>query len=119
LAPAGYKQIGPGLWYPSDVGRQQYNVTPPPDPVKYPLDMSTIEQKGPAQLGPDGTTELAPGYFAPTPNTLNPEPPWSPPQRLIDIRDIIEVPKGTLAPWGYIEYLPGWWAPDPSRGGPR
>jgi hypothetical protein len=118
LAPAGYKQIGPGLWYPSDVDRQQYNVTPPPDAVKYPLDMSTIEQKGPGQLGPYGTTELAPGYFAPTPNTLNPQPPWSPPQRPIDIRDIIEVPKGTLAPWGYVEYLPGWWAPDPSRGGP-
>jgi hypothetical protein len=119
LAPALSKQIGPGLFYPSDIDRQQYNVTPPPDPVKYPLDMGSIVQKGPGELGPYGTTQLAPGYFAPTPSTLNLEPPWSPPQQPVDIRDIIQVPKGTLAPWGYTEYLPGWWAPDPSRGGPR
>ena len=36
-----------------------------------------------------GTAELAPGIFAPTPNTLFPEPRWSPPQAPIDIRDII------------------------------
>jgi hypothetical protein len=119
LAPAGYKQIGPDLWYPSDVDRQQYNVTPPPDPVKYPLDMSTLVQTSPGQLGPYGTTQLAPGYFAPTPNPLLPAPTnWPTPQRPVDIRDVIAVPAGTLAPWGYVEYLPGWWAPDPTRGGP-
>jgi hypothetical protein len=119
LAPSGYKQIGPDIWYPSDVDRQQYNVTPPPNPVKYPLDMADIVQKGPGQLGPYGSKELAPGYFAPGPNPYSPETSWPPPQRPVDIRDIIDIPKGTLAPWGYVEYLPGWWVPDPNAGGPR
>lgn len=118
LAPSGYKQIGPDIWYPSDVDRQQYNVTPPPNPVKYPLDVSDIVQKPPGQLGPFGSKELAPGYFAPAPNPYSPETSWPAPQRPVDIRDIIQVPEGTLAPWGYVEYLPGWWVSDPLRGGP-
>jgi hypothetical protein len=77
--------------------------------------MNDIVQVAPGKLGPSGTTELAPGIFAPTPNTLFPEPRWSPPEAAIDIRDIIQVPKGQLAPWGYTEYLPGWWAPGPPR----
>lgn len=116
LAPFGTKQIGPGLYYPSN--DQTYFATPAPPAAKWPLDMNHIVQVAPGQLGPYGTTELAPGIFAPTPSTLNPEPPWSPPQAPIDIRDVIEVPKGQLAPWGYREYLPGWFAPDQACGGP-
>lgn len=116
LAPYGTKQIGPGLWYPSN--DSTYNVTPPPDPVKYPLDMADIAHPGPGGLGPFGSKELAPGYFAPGPDPYSPESSWPPPKQPVDIRDIIQVPQGTLAPWGYKEYLPGWWAPDPLRGGP-
>lgn len=112
LAPYGTKQIGPGLWYPSN--DQSYFVTPPPPPAQYPLDMNDIVHVGPGKLGPYGTTELAPGIFAPAPNSLWPEPKWSPPQAPIDIRDVIQVPVGQLAPWGYQEYLPGWFAPRPS-----
>jgi hypothetical protein len=116
LAPSNTRQIGPGLYYPFD--NQQFNVTPPPPPAKYPLDMNDIVHVAPGQLGPSNSTQLAPGIFAPTPSTLNLEPPWSPPQRPVDIRDIIQVPQGQLAPWGYREYLPGWWTPDPSPSGP-
>lgn len=114
LAPYGSKQIGPGLWYPSN--DQTYFVTPPPPPAKYPLDMNDIVQVGPGKLGPYGSTELAPGIFAPAPNSLWPTGAWPKPEAPIDIRDVIQVPAGQLAPWGYREYLPGWWVPDPSRG---
>jgi hypothetical protein len=40
LAPHGYVQIGPNQWYPFE--DNQYSVHPPPDPVKYPLDMHDI-----------------------------------------------------------------------------
>ena len=116
LAPYGTKQIGPGLWYPSN--DSSYNVTPPPAPVKYPLDMADIAHPGPGGLGPFGSKELAPGYFAPGPDPYSPESSWPPPKQPVDIRDVIQVPEGTLAPWGYVEYVPGWWAPDPLRGGP-
>lgn len=116
LAPPGYVQIGPELWYPFQ--DNQYSVHPPPDPVKHPLDMHDITQVAPGGPGPWGSSELAPGYFAPDPRKVwDVQPAWPPPQAPIDIRDIIRVPPGELAPWGYREYLPGWWAPDVSHDG--
>jgi hypothetical protein len=118
LAPHGYTQIGPNLWYPFE--DNQYSVHPPPDPVKYPLDMHDITQVAPGQVGPWGTSELAPGYFAPDPRRVwDVQPPWGPPKQPVDIRDIVRVPAGEKAPWGYKEYLPGWFAPDITRDGPR
>jgi hypothetical protein len=110
LAPRGYVQIGPNQWYPFE--DNQMSVHPPPDPVKYPLDMHDIQHLAPGSLGPTGTTELAPGWFTPDPRHFyGPQPPWVP-QQPVDIRDIIRVPAGEQAPWGYKEYLPGWFAPD-------
>lgn len=118
LAPAGTRQIGPGLYYPYN--DQQYNVTPPPPPAKYPLDMNDIVRVPEGQLAPWGTKELSPGFFSRTPFSHDvADPPWLAPQRPIDIRDVIQVPPGQLAPWGYREYLPGWFAPDPAAAGPR
>ncbi|KMO67027.1 hypothetical protein [Mycolicibacterium chlorophenolicum] len=113
LAPFGTRQIGPGLYYPYN--DQQYNVTPPPPPAKYPLDMNDILQVPKGQLAPWGTKELSPGFFSPSPSSHDvADPPWSAPEMPIDIREVIEVPEGQLAPPGYKEYLPGWFAPDPS-----
>ena len=118
LAPPGTRQIGPGLFYPYN--DQQYNVTPPPPPAKYPLDMNDIVQVPTGQLAPSGTKELSPGFFSPSPFSHDvADPPWSARKRPIDIRDIIQVPAGQLAPWGYKEYLPGWFAPDPAAFGQR
>jgi hypothetical protein len=103
LAPFGTRQIGPGLCYPYN--DQQYNVTPPPPPAKYPLDMNDIIQVPKGQLAPWGTKELSPS------SDDIADPPWSAPKSPIDIREMIEVPKGQLAPPGYKEYLPGWFAP--------
>jgi hypothetical protein len=110
LAPRGYVQIGPNQWYPFE--DNQMSVHPPPDPVKYPLDMHDIQHLAPGSLGPTGTSELAPGWFTPDPRHFyGPQPPWVPKQP-VDIRDIVRVPAGEQAPWGYKEYLPGWFAPD-------
>lgn len=118
LAPAGTKQIGPGLYYPYDDA--SYRVPPPPPEAKYPLDIKDITQLRPGELAPWGTKELAPGFYSPTPDSHEVlDPPWSPPQQPIDVRDIVHIPKGQLAPWGYREYLPGWWVPDRSAFGPR
>jgi hypothetical protein len=67
-----------------------------------------------------GTSELAPGYFAPDPRAVwDVQPPWGPPKQPIDIRDIIHVPAGEKAPWAYKEYLAGWFAPDITFDGPH
>lgn len=117
-APSGYTQIGPNQWYPFEDNQQ--SVHPPPDPVKYPLDMHDIRPPGPDGLGPWGTSEIAPGYFAPDPRSVwDVQPPWPPPKQPVDIRDIIHVPDGEKAPWGYKEYLPGWFAPDITFDGPH
>jgi PPE family protein/PE family protein len=113
LAPHGYMQVGPGLFYPAPDPSPGFGTPPPPPPAKHPLDIADIVTKAPGQLGPAGTQQLIPGYFAPDPNAFyQPSPPWSP-KEPIDVRDIIQVPKGTLAPWGYVEYLPGWFVPGP------
>jgi hypothetical protein len=41
-APYGFTQIGPNLWYPDP--HPGYDNAPPPDPVKYPLDVPDIRQ---------------------------------------------------------------------------
>jgi hypothetical protein len=116
LAPNNTVQIGPSLYYPSP--GSDLNVTPPPPPAKYPLDIGDIVSRAPGQLGPSGHVEIARtpegSYWAPDPNAgYQPSPPWSAPQRPIDVRDVIQVPAGQLAPWGYVEYLPGWFVPGP------
>lgn len=118
LAPPDTRQIGPGLYYPYH--DQQFNVTAPPPPAKYPLDMNDIVQVPEGKLAPSDTRELSPGYFSRSPFSHDvPDPPWRAPQRPIDIRDVIQVPQGVLAPPGYREYLPGWFAPDAAAGGPH
>jgi hypothetical protein len=69
--------------------------------------MNDIVQVAPGKLGPYGTTELAPGIFAPTPNTLFPEPRWSPPQAGELVLGTWMMSRMSTAPWGYTEYLPG------------
>ena len=114
-APSGYVQIGPNQWYPFE--SNQYSVHPPPEPVKYPLDFHDIQQFAPGSLGPTGTSEYAPGWFAPDPRHFyGPQPAWTP-QAPIDIRDIVKVPEGERAPWGFRQFAPGWWAPDVSHDG--
>jgi hypothetical protein len=113
MAPCGTKQIGPGLWYPVDDGQLMSG----PPAAKFPLDMSTITKLSPGEVGPYGTTELAPGIFTADPRqTYSPDPRWSAPRLPVDVRDVIRVPDGGLAPPNYIEYLPGWWAPRPPSG---
>jgi type II secretory pathway pseudopilin PulG len=115
MAPRGYVQIGPNMWYPFE--DNQMSVHPPPDPVKYPLDFHDIQHFAPGSLGPTGTSEYAPGWFAPDPRHFyGPQPAWTP-QAPVDIRDIVKVPEGEKAPWGFKEYAPGWWAPDVSHDG--
>jgi hypothetical protein len=100
------------MYYPTGT---PYQSNPPPDPVKYPLDIPDIKQVQPGQLLPSGYMNVAPGIGVPDPDAgYQPSPPWSP-RVPIDIRDIIQVPPGasTRAPWGYVEYLPGWYAPGP------
>lgn len=112
LAPSGYMQIGPELWYPDP---NRYDVTPPPPPAKYPLDVGDVVVVGDGELLPNRYREIAPDIGVPDPGGLVPSQPWDPPQRAIDIRDVIEVPPGSLAPPNYVEYFPGWWVPDYSR----
>jgi hypothetical protein len=110
LAPDGYTQIGPGLWYPYE--DNQLRIHPAPPPAKYPLDISDITAVTPGVLPPDDSTELTPGYYVPRPDPLHhPESSWGPPRMPIDVRDVIHVQPGELAPRDYVEYLPGWWAP--------
>jgi hypothetical protein len=112
LAPDGYTQIGPGLWYPYDDNKLR--VHPAPPPAKYPLDISDITAVTPGVLPPYDSTELTPGYYVPRPDPLHhPESSWGPPRMPIDVRDVIQVEPGELAPRDYVEYLPGWWAPRP------
>ncbi len=114
LAPSGYMQVGPGLWYPDP---NRYEVMPAPPPAKYPLDVGDIRVVQPGQLFPHGYEEIAPNIGVPHPDRVyDVQPPWGPPQQPIDIRDVIEVPEGQLAPWGYVEYFPGWWVPEASPG---
>lgn len=109
LAPNGYMQIGPELWYPDP---NRYDVTPPPPPAKYPLDVGDVMVIKDGDLFPNRYREIAPNIGVPDPGGLVPSRPWGPPQQAIDIRDVIEVPSGTLAPPNYVEYFPGWWVPD-------
>lgn len=109
LAPHGYMQIGPELWYPDP---NRYDVTPPPPPAKYPLDVGDVMVIQDGELFPNRYREIAPNIGVPEPGGLVPSRPWGPPQQPIDIRDVIEVPSGTLAPPNYVEYFPGWWVPD-------
>ena len=110
MAPYDTKQIGPGMWYPSDDG----GLMSGPPAAKYPLDISTITTLSPGEPGPYGTSELAPGVFAPDPRcTFSADPPWPAPRAPIDVRDVVHVPEGGLAPPNYVQYLPGWWAPQP------
>ena len=116
LAPYGYKQVGPNLYYP--VPDSTYNYEPPLDPAKHPLDYDSILRipPGSSTLPPYGYKELAPGtgFYAPNPSGYIDGPPdWPTPKVPIDIRDLIQVPPGQLAPRGYIEYLPGWFTPGP------
>jgi hypothetical protein len=111
LAPYGYTQIGPDLWYPDP--HPGYDYTPPPNPVQHPLDIPNIRQVQGNQLLPSGYMQIAPGIGVPDPDAyFQPQGPWTPKQP-VDIRDIIQVAPGKLAPWGYVEYLPGWFAPGP------
>ena len=110
-APPNYEQIGPDMWHPtpSTFG----TITPPPDPVKYPLDSSDVRIVGPEELLPAGYRLVTPTIGLPDPDGyFQPQPPWTPTSP-VDIRDIIHVGPGQLAPPLYREYLPGWWAPDP------
>lgn len=116
LAPYSTKQIGPGLRYPFNDSSS--NAAPPQPRSTTRWTWPTSRIRGQGAWGPDGSKELAPGYFTPGPNPYSPESSWPPPKQPVDIRDVIEVPEGALAPCGYVEYLPGWWAPDPLRGGP-
>ncbi len=111
LAPPNYEQIGPDMWHPSP--SVFGTVTPPPDPVKYPLDSNDVRIVGPDESLPPGYRLATPtigirdpdGYYQPT-------EPWTP-TAPIDIRDIIHVGPGQMAPPLYREYLPGWWWPAP------
>jgi hypothetical protein len=88
-------------------------VSPPPAPVKHPLDVPDVRLVQPDQLLPPGYKLVAPGIGLPDPDAgYQPAPPWTP-KEPVDIRDIIQVPPGKLAPWGYVEYIPGWFAPGP------
>jgi hypothetical protein len=122
LAPYGFTQIGPNLWYPDP--HPGYDYTPPPDPVKYPLDIADIRQVQGNQLFPPGYRQIAPpiggapAIGVPDPDGFyQPSPPWTP-KEPVDIRDIIQVPPGKLAPWGYVEYFPGWFTPGPELTNP-
>jgi hypothetical protein len=113
LAPYGFKQIGPNLYYPAPDSK--YTYEPPPDPVRYPLDVTDIRQIPPGsnKLYPWGYMEVAPGIGVPNPDAgYQPSPPWTP-REPVDIRDVIQVRPGGIAPWGYVEYLPGWFTPGP------
>lgn len=117
LAPRGYTQVGPNLYYPDP--NANYDYTRPPPPANHPLDIASMLQipPGSAKLLPYGYKELAPhtGWYAPDPYAFADTSPsaWPTPNEPIDVRDIIHVPEGQLAPHGYIEYLPGWFAPAP------
>ncbi len=105
LAPYGYMQVGPNLYYPNP----DYPPGASPAPAKLPLDVDDLTRVAPGGLGPYNSRELAPGWFTPL------EPSSSAPTKPVDVRDIIQVPPGGLAPYGYVEYLPGWFAPGPSN----
>lgn len=117
LAPYGYKQVGPNLYYPDPYGSYDYN--PPPPPANHPLDISSMMNfpPGSGKLPPYGYKELSPGtgWYAPDPYAFadTAPSPWPTLKEPIDVRDIIQVPEGKLAPYGYIEYLPGWFVPGP------
>jgi hypothetical protein len=117
LAPYGYMQIGPHLFYPSP--SSAYTYQPPPPPANHPLDIADILRVPPGggTLPPYGYRELAPGtgWYVPSPNAYadTAPTPWPTPKEPVDLRDIIQVAPGALAPWGYVEYLPGWFAPGP------
>jgi hypothetical protein len=90
-----------------------FDYTPPPDPVKHPLDIPHIRIVQPNQLLPSGYMQVAPGIGVPDPDAyFQPQGPWTP-TAPVDIRDIIQVPPGKLAPWGYVQYFPGWFSPGP------
>jgi hypothetical protein len=117
LVPYGYPQIGPNLWYPDP--HPGYDYTPPPPPVKHPLDVPDIRVVQGDQLFPPGYMQVAPAISGapaigvPNPDAyFQPQGPWTPKQP-VDIRDIIQVGPKQLAPWGYVEYFPGWYAPGP------
>lgn len=123
LPPAGYKQIGPGMYYPStDPG---LFVTPPPPPAQLPVDMNDILHLPPGELPPaGGYREVAPGTYFPVPQGADVPGSWPTPKQPIDVRDIIHLKPGELLPSpGYVEFAPGWYAPNinsPSiSGGPR
>jgi hypothetical protein len=111
LAPANTVQIGPNMYYPSPSIPDA--VSPPPDPVKHPLDIPDVRVVRPDQLLPPGYKLVAPGIGLPDPDAyFQPQPPWTP-KAPVDIRDIVQVGPNALAPWGYEQYLPGWWCPGP------
>jgi len=121
LPPAGYKQIGPGMFYPStDPG---LFATMPPPPAQLPVDMKDLLHLPPGQLPPAGYREMAPGTYFPVPHGSDIPGPWPTPTQPIDVRDVLHLPPGQLPPPGYSEYAPGWYAPNINApfisGGPR